>query len=403
MIQWIGCSAMVWVLNVSPLAAQKLDEARMQRDIEVAANVLNTLIKQQFEKQQMFFPLEIKGSYQPGYGVTFSLPADYTTPIALIMGSGNVNVSGSVVYRDGQNIPGVTYSYSSTDRERVNGDRQRVEEETRGSISLRDQAVEKRRTDMDSIRNAYNLKVIEAAKLFIVDYGDMLTQLTPQERIVISNQGDQPRMWVNQYFNAPKRTHLSVEMSKADLMAHKQGKLNRDQALAKINVVNTESVSEVEPDLELLSSIFNRLYRSDLSKTYFTDNNIYFERLKDFGVIYYMQVFSSSERNYNRYVMPTVGLDDLDQKERDKKVKELYPQFEKELKENILEYGRTIKSLKDDEVLVFQVKVTKCSGCGIPSTIDYTLKGSTLREWNAGKIDKQTAVSRMVIKKGSNQ
>jgi hypothetical protein len=29
----------------------------------------------------MFFPLEVKGNYQPGYGITFRLPADFTTPI----------------------------------------------------------------------------------------------------------------------------------------------------------------------------------------------------------------------------------------------------------------------------------------------------------------------------------
>ena len=67
--------------------------------------------------------------------------------------------------------------------------------------------------------------------------------------------------------------------------------------------------------------------------------------------------------------MPTVGLEDVDQATRDKTVKELYPKFEQELKDNILEYGRTLKSLKDDEVLVFQVKLTRCVGCEIPSII----------------------------------
>ena len=94
-------------------------------------------------------------------------------------------------------------------------------------------------------------------------------------------------------------------------------------------MINTESVEEVEPDLELLSSIFTRLYRPDLSKTFFTQDNVYFERLKDYGVVYYMQALSSQELGYTkRYVMPTVGLDDVDQATRDKKVKELYPKFE---------------------------------------------------------------------------
>src|SRR5689334_7963590 len=75
---------MAAVLGVQVSFAQKIDDERMARDIAVAENVLTTLIKQQFSNQRTFFPLEIRGSYQPGYGVTFTLPADYTTPIAFV-------------------------------------------------------------------------------------------------------------------------------------------------------------------------------------------------------------------------------------------------------------------------------------------------------------------------------
>jgi hypothetical protein len=212
-------------------------------------------------------------------------------------------------------------------------------------------------------------------------------------------------MWIGRYFDAPQRTHLSIEAVKSDLTQLRQGKITRDQALAKIKVVNTETVSEVEPDLELFSSIIGRLYSQDLSKTFFIGDQVYFERLKDFGAIYYMQVYSGIERGdfSNRYVMPTLGLDDVDLETKDKKVKELYPKFEKELKENMLEYGRTIKSLKDEELLVIQVTITRCKGCNIPSTLELTVKGSVLKEFNAGKVDQSTAMTKINVKKGANQ
>jgi hypothetical protein len=162
-------------------------------------------------------------------------------------------------------------------------------------------------------------------------------------------------------------------------------------------------VEDVEPDLELLSSIFDRLYSADLSKTFFIQENIYFERLKDYGVIYYMQALSAQETDYKRYFMPTVGLENVDQATRDKTIKELYPKFEQELKDNILDYGRTLKSLKEDEVLVFQVRMTRCVGCGIPSSLEYTIKGSALKDFNNGKIDKNAALGKFVEKKGANQ
>lgn len=402
LIQTLVCVVSIVLLNMQPAFAQKLDEERMERDIAVAENVLTTLIKQQFSNQRTFFPLEIKGSYQPGYGVTFSLPADFTTPIAFMQQGGASN--DAFIWSIGP--PGVaTYSNESNydNRQRSEDDRAAIAGEK--SIRLKDKSEEKGRLDMDSVRDAYNTKVIEAAKTFIVDYGDMIAQLSPNEKVVISNQGNQPRMWVNQYFSAPKRTHLSVEALKSDLTQLRQGKITRDQALAKIKVVNTETVDAVEPDLELLSSIFTRLYSQDLSKTYFTGDNVYFERLKDFGVIYYMQVYSGIERgDYSkRYVMPTLGLDNVDQETKDKKVKELYPKFEQELKENILEYGRTIKSLKDEEVLVFQVAVTKCAGCGIPSSLELSIKGSALKDFNSGKADRNAMMSKFSVKKGENQ
>jgi hypothetical protein len=62
-----------------------------------------------------------------------------------------------------------------------------------------------------------------------------------------------------------------------------------------------------------------------------------------------------------------------------------------------------VKSLKDDEVLVFNVKLTKCKGCGIPSTLEVTVKGSVLKEYGSGKSDKASAMNKLIIKKGADQ
>lgn len=390
--QFLLCGAIMVAMH--PAVAQKADDERMKRDIAVAENILGTLIKQQFEKHKMFFPLEIKSNYQPGYGITFYIPADYTTPIVFSLPDDRFIWQEERIQGPGVNL----YNYEdnrSNDRNTPDNERE--------TIRLTDKTREKSRLEMDSVRDAYNGKVIEAAKIFLVDYGDMLTQLSSTERIIVSNQGDR-RVWVKQYFTAPKRSHLSIEALKGDLTLYKQSKISRDEMLKKIKVVNTESVDEVEPDLELLSSIFTRLYRPDLSKTFFVQDNIYFERLKDYGVVYYMQALSSQELGYSkRYVMPTLGLEDVDQVTRDKKVKEIYPKFEQELKDNILEYGRTLKSLKDEEVLVFQVRITRCAGCSIPATLDYTIKSSVLKDLNNGKIKKSDAMQKFETKKGEDQ
>jgi hypothetical protein len=391
---------MAVVIPLQKVNAQKIDEERMRRDLEVAENVLSTLIRQQFNNQRTFFPLEVHGSYQNGYGVTLTLPADFTTPIVFSMPSDGNNV---FMFEDNMNELNPVRSYSYSYQMDSNGDVRYEDNRNSNTVRLKDKNKEKKRANIDSTKNAYNSKVVEAAKMFLTDYGDMISQLAPNEKIVITNQGNQPRAWVNQYFDSPKRTHLSVEVLKSDLTALRQGKISRDQAIGKITVVNTEAVTEVEPDLELLNSMFNRLYRVDLSKTFFTEDNIYYERLKDFGAIFYMNVFSSDEIAPQRFVMPTLGLDDVDLATRNKKIKEVYPKFEQELKENIVEYGRTVKSIKDNEVLVIQVRVTRCPECNIPSSLEFTVKGSVLKDYNNGKLDKNAAISKIAVKKGPNQ
>jgi hypothetical protein len=414
--------------------AQKIDEARMTRDIAVAENVLNTLIKQEFEKRT-FFPIEVKGTYQAGYGVIFSVPSEIISTMTWGMGGNR-----DVMVLDGQ--PGAfTFSWSP-EMEVIRGDVERevreAEEESRraeketerakGEADRAKKEMERSEREVvrakiaqtpraprapepmmakvrsasnsDSLKMVVNAKLIQAAKNFVADYGDMISQLGPDERIVITNKGDGQYRY---YGGTAKRSLLSVEALKSDIAQLKQGKVTRDQFLSKVKVTNSTSSGKTEPDIELLTSIFNRLYRSDLSTTFFVEGGTFYDRLTDFGAVVYMQVYSSNQIDEGLYSMPTLNLREVDQATRDKKVKELYPTFESELKENILEYGRTVKSLGDNEQLVFNVKLTKCAGCGIPADVEISIKNSVLKEYNSGKLDKNTALSKVNVKRGPNQ
>jgi len=287
-----------------------------------------------------------------------------------------------------------------------------VAQDIRGgrSYSLRDNSQQKVRdryqADIDSVTDVYEVKITNAVKSFIVDYGTLISQLPPSERIVVTNKGEQARNpLVDPYLNQQRKV-LSVEGLKSNVVAFKQGKLTRDQALKTLTVVNSVPVEKSEPDIELLSTIFARLYQPDLSKTYFGEEYIYFEHLKDFGVVYYMQVFSAMRidpMNPDRIAMPTLGLIDVDPQLRDQKAKELYPQFEQDLKVNMLEYGRTLKSLSNDESLIFNVALTQCAGCGIPATLELSVKASVLKDFAIGKLDQSAALNKFQIKKGPAQ
>lgn len=434
-----------------PYNKQRPDD-RMGRDIAVAENVLSTLIKQEFDQRNLFF-MEVQANYISGYGVTFTVPTSMLNSNIWATGGTEMTISDGYVNLGGINTTDAVYEHAAAaereteeakkamksagkeeqkaqkDRNKAEQNRQAQKEAEYAERDLRERNVYGLGTTLgggvqtlttrgrgkyynaDSMNAVNNAKVINAAKNFIVDYGDMLSQLTPEERIIVTNRGNGE----NQIFyngQRAKRSLITVEATKGDLTQFRQGKLTREQLIGKIKVINTVSSSKTEPDMELLTSIFNRLYRSDLSRTYYIESETYYERLTDFGAILHMRVVSSISNNdyYNnnqnsdvRLTMPTQGLNNLTQEERDKKVKELYPVFESELKENVLEYGRTLKSLKDTEQLMVNVTMTKCQGCGIPATLELAVKASVLNDFNAGKLDKSVALSKIEVKKGTAQ
>lgn len=375
----------------SAFAQAKIDNERMDRDLEIAENALATIIKQQFEKRQMW--LEVKATYMPGYGVTMRLPNDNSNWIYEYNVKGRAVVAPTPAGVGSSGSPVIVYSSGSDDDDGRKG------KDTKRELSR------------DSARTVFYTKMIQASKDFIADYGDLLSQLQPEDKILITNRGDGGRYYYDWNNKSQKRRLVTIEGTKADIASFRQGKITREQMLSKIKVVNTETSNEVETDLELLSSIMGRLYRSDLSKTFYTDENIYYERMKDFGVIYYMSAYSSSEQNRTPgdrnagkvWTMPTQRLEGLSQEQRDKKVIELYPQFEKDLKDNIVEYAQTVKSLKDEELFVFNVQLTKCTGCNIPASLELSVKNGLIRKVAAGQATKAEVVSQMNVKKGPAQ
>lgn len=404
------------VMCITTMYAQNTPDERMERDIQVAENVLGTLVKQQFEKN-MIIPVDVQGSYRSGFGVTFSLPNFSFFPMNYLMAPRAPRAPGVQVY-SGQG-GGYTYSIQTDEEgdvvsEEFSGDLEEAEEiankakrdaevESHRKLSGRGSVSTTEPTKTDKDLKEQNKLLIEAAKTFLADYSTIISQLKPEERIVITNRGTESgnRYW--RFMGDEKRFFLSVEANGADIKQYQTGKLSREQFLGKINVVESEVEAERIQDLELLSTIFDRLYQSDLSATFFTDGSTYYERLKDYGAIFYMQVFSSNQMDRGYFSMPTQRVDRISEEERNKKVTELYPTFEKELKENILEYGRTIKSLKPTEVLVFNVRLTKCKECGIPSSVEITTKASVLSDYLLGKLDKNAALSKIEVKQGAKQ
>lgn len=427
--------SVVYLMVVSTFAFAQADE-RMERDIKVAEGVLSSLIKQQFQNSS-WIPVSVEGSYRSGYGITFSV-ANFSNFPMNYMVTPRAPQAPRVRVQGGQGL-GYTYSIETdeegevisekitgrsadkTSKEEAEERRQEAEErmaEAEAEIADAEEAMRDSERELqrsfsgvavmqsgvsEKDQQKLNKILVDAAKTFLSDYSSILSQLKPEERIIITNRANEGNNRYWRFMGNEKRFFLSIEASAADMKQYQINKLTKEQFTAKIKVVESEVLNERIQDLELLTTIIDRLYQPDLSKTYFTEENTYYERLKDFGAIFHMQVFSSNQLDRGYYTMPTQGGQKLSEEERNKKVKELYPAFEKELKENILEYGRTLRSLNSDESLIFNVRLTKCKGCEIPSTVEISTKATVLADYISGKLDRNAALAKMEVKKGPNQ
>jgi len=151
-------------------------------------------------------------------------------------------------------------------------------------------------------------------------------------------------------------------------------------------------------DLELFASIVKRLYSPDLSETFFTDRTPSYERIDNYGAIFYMKTYSSYA-NKDLYEMPVLSRSDIDSEERKQTIIKLYPQFEADMKMVMLDYGRTISSLGDNESLVMDIKLTRCEGCNIPKSIVLTAPMQIINQYGQQKISIESASKQIKIKK----
>ena len=110
-----------------------------------------------------------------------------------------------------------------------------------------------------------------------------------------------------------------------------------------------------------------------------------------------MKVYSSSS-NEGKHTITTTGESGLSSEERDRKVNEMYPSFKQTFLENVMDYGRTIRSLKSEEMLVFKVKLTQCKGCEMPEAIEVVVKGKTLKDYDSGDLTREDGIKQISFK-----
>ena len=378
-------SMIILISTTFSLQAQQSES--LKRDMEVTANLLSSLLKTNTVNSFSRVGTDgIETSYNEGFGVVYDLKGNtyvYLNPVFMTNPSTNSNDGAIELEDNSRSILGTRvqgYAVSSTGR--VQGvstsGNNREEEETKTENSIKE---------------------------FLIEYGSFLKDLKPEETIMVQyphrkmesqQSGNGNNITVFNYFSDTKGTK-NFSIKKKDADAYRSGSISKEEALSRITVEEMLP-EEIATDLRVLGELMNSLYSVSNSKSYFSNSNPTIVKTKGMGAIYSWAVFSAYNDSFG-YRLPTLtkGAVTVDDKNRNEIVKAAYPAFLESFKENLVDYGRTIKSLENKEKIVFNIKMTRCQGCGIPDVLKVEMDRATIEDYNQGKLSRQQAIARLKV------
>ncbi len=421
------------------VAMAQIDDSRMQRDLEISKNILSSLLKE--EGNRMISGRSIDASYVEGFGVIVKLPVNsfafnyhfnVNTPNVVIadipepLPFGDNDIDVRVMHdADVQVQLEEIRELMEDEREEIEEQREALEEE-REALEEERQALEEegRKAERDSRRvvtrsysyhtphvvgygtmdmEEQNARLEELLITFLSDYADLIGQLRPDEKIMITQEGKNESMamiWTSDNGRDEIRklggTGLSITATKKDITAVKTEKIDREEFVNRLDIKRGEPKERIA-DLEIFGNVFQQYFSPEYSKTFFTDRKPDYERLEGLGAIYSIKTYSSFLEN-DRYLFPASGKEPVSEKERKEKIEAMYPQFISDIKAFVVDYGRTIRSLGANEKLVLNIKLTNCETCAIPKYVEVSVPVSQLSGYDQQKITREKAIESVTVK-----
>ncbi|MEQ9090505.1 MAG: hypothetical protein RIE52_05410 [Balneola sp.] len=385
-IQQILPALLIILLTSSVALAQSFDANRMNRDIKIMENILGEMFKTYSENSSsraVFIgdftggSRNVRGTYLPGYGIIFNVQTS-SSFVYTNSSSDNESKSNSFYY---------SYSTGSSSDDNV-----KVDEE-----SVKDRITE-----------------------FLKDYASTIGQLKPTENVMViygSNSRHSFPALVYTSSNGKvdrnereKLPVISGSVTKKDLDDYRSGKINESAFASKVQTASTTDKEYL--DLKVMSNIFETALKEQGDESFRLSGNVNYLMLDNFGAIFNLDAsYRTNNRLFGRVSGITVtgtyirtdSRDATDAKEQDEKeaeflanVNDAYAQLKSNIKEYLVDYGRTVSSVKPDQYILTTVNV-RGRYKDIPERIDFQLKKSVLDQLDRGQISREKALEQVVV------
>ncbi len=374
--------------------AQAIDANRMNRDINIMENILSELFRTTVVSgdeatvvinRNGFFRggNDTRGTYLPGFGIIFMVS----------------NPANKAFYVTSQGSGSSTYSfYYDSDSD---DDDPKIDEES----------------------------ITNRIKEFLKDYGSTIGQLKGDEKVMVI-YGSKSNANTLVYQLNSRRTQVSDEKEKipvisvsakvSDLNDYRSGKLNASAVDSRFNIATTEDKEYL--DLKVMGNIFETALKDQEGEAFrITGGGVSYMMLENFGALYSLDVrydefgrastifrnFEGRARSQALAELTAVGQarnnetsNDQDFEERKKELEQnlanAYQNLISNIKEYIVDYGRTLNSLQSDQFLLLSVSINGRYD-NIPGRLDIQIKKSVLEQLDRGRIDREEALSQVVV------
>ena len=385
---------LLFFLTGSAVSWGQIDEDRMDRDLRVCEDVMRSLLRQEFQQGYRF------GNYGGS-------EADYVENVGAIF-----KISPNNYFWDGRGIYGISSDLkdASITIQRAIGDAVDDKQIREKAEARRDKVAEEQQEKMEDILDRYQ----QVATNFIADYAHLLSQLPPDEQVIVQIKlGRMPGVFFSSddcddcpmvaYAGSQEgsesmdQVNLSVAM--ADVEKYHQAKISREALEEAIEVERVTRNTARDANLEIFASALDKLFDQRVSNTYFISSpSVSYERLSNVGAIFNVKVYSSNIDSKDTYSMPTQGTENMSKEARNQKVKTLYPAFIDQMKDALVDYGRIINSLEDDNSVVIRVRMTECEDCGLPDKVELSVKMGDLKAFDMQKLSRDAIKGKIAVK-----
>lgn len=340
---------------------------KMERDIIILQNVLSDMFRESSQQLYSSSSNDIKGIHIPGKGVIFNL--------------GDNSLFGRVIFAESINL-----NVKSTDEKKKD---------------------DKEKIDIDQSNKDRENELKELSTEFLLNYGSILTEVKDNEQIMLNvkyspisdnsrraNQGENIVFVNTRGRSNSKRISSSIQFK--DLKDLLSGKLSFEAAKGKITTKVIDDETKESSDTKIMAGILDDLFKSTFDGTYRKTSNTSWTYFEGFGLMYNIGLTYSSGGDNARVAFYSgqrvdVIKEDTEEKKKEeeqlKKVEESFDDLIELAKESLITYGRTLRSVKSDEVIILNLNFSNFFTKNmLPKSVRISVNKSQIDQFSKGGI-----------------